>query len=742
MDVNGSDSNEPLHIDELEFLEEVPAGAYQVDKDGNFLYCNHEAARILGYKSPQELMEINIYDLYFDREFRHKVLNRMRKAGGKFRTYITWRKKDGSEILVNDFAEFIYEDDEVVGVRGIFVEATYEQLFDDLNAGTYIIGADQKTITSVNKAVARIFGFESPEDMRGIDISQYYRHHEDYAQFMKDLKEKEQVENYPLEMKRKDGEPITISVSCRLEKNEKGDIVGRKGTFTDVTEQQRYRKLLEQPLGVYEVRMKNNKPIIIFCNETFAEMFGRTSEEDIIDMNIQELYANKDDVSKFDNALRKADEKDEPINDYLLKVKKKKVKEGEEKEEEFWIKIFCYPIENDEGEIIGRKGTVIDVSDRIELERIMQTRIGIQRFIHGFIAPMMSIHSTSQVVAKEVERGVDIKYGSIDMDRIREKKHNILALFEEIKTMSENLVNKIEEIIALCKAEKAFEDEYINDLILIADEIKKEMKNVIKRIIELRKLHKDAYSLLSDIQSHVRAEKNITDSKRITDKIRMCFVDLDELDSIYVMYLTQSILNKSKIAYHDVEGLRQLMMRIGEEEREQKLLEFNPANIIELIDRIIDMYRIDASLKGINIHSPRGKIPYIEVSPNHMERMFSYIIQNAVKYSFKRDGYIDVVVADNGATVQIDVENYGVGILPDEIKSDKIFEYGFRGKFSRDRNRTGSGIGLSETKRIAEAHGGRVRVESIPVGFNGKITHNTPHKTTISVILPKKQNRR
>lgn len=744
MDAEGSNLKEFPHIDKLEFLEEMPVGAYKVDKDGNFLYCNHEAAHILGYESPQELIEMSIYDLYFDREFRHKVLNRMRKAGGKFRTQITWKKKDSSQILVNSFAAFIYDGDKEVGVRGIFVEASYGQLFDDLNAGIYALGADLKTINSVNKAVARIFGFESPEDMRGIDISQYYRHDEDYEQFMDYLKKNEQVENYPLEMKRKNGEPITISVSGRLEKNDKGDIVGWKGIFTDVTEQQLLRRLSELPLGIYEVRMKGNKPIIIYCNETFAEMFGYTSNEGIIGMNMDELYANEDEVSKFDNALRRADERDESIADYLLKVKKKEVEGGKEKEEKFWINIFCYPIRNNEGEIIGIRGIGIDVSDKIELERIMQTKRGIQRFIHGFIAPMMSIHSTSQVVAKEVERSVNIKYSSADMDRIQKKKHNILALFEEIKKMSGNLANKIEEIITLCKAEKAFEDEYffINDLTLIADEIKKEMKNVIKRIIELRKLHKDAYSLLSDVQSYVRIEKNIIDNKRITDKIKMCFVDLDELDSIYTMYLTQSILNKSKIAYHNVEGLRQLMMRIGDEDREQIPLEFKPTNIIELIDRIIDMYRIDASLKGIDFHSPQGKIPTIEVSPNHMERMFSYIIQNAVKYSFKRDGYIDVVATDNGTSVQIDVENYGVGILSNEIKSDKIFEYGYRGKFSRDRNRTGSGIGLSETKRIVEAHGGKVKVESIPVGSEGKITHNTPHKTKISVIFPKKQNKR
>lgn len=721
-----------------EFLEGIPVGAYRVDEEGNFLYCNQEAARILGYDSSEELMQKNLYDLYFDKEYRRRVLDRMRNLGGRLKTYISWRRKNGSEVIVNDFAEFVYDDTgKERGVRGIFVEATYEQLFDDLNAGIYSIGPDGKTVTLVNKAVARIFGFDSPEEMRGIDISEYYRYPEDYRKFMEDLEKEGKVESYPLEMKRKDGEPITISISCRLSRNEKGEITGREGTFTDVTEQQRYRRLLELPLGVYEARLKNKKPIIVFCNETFVEMFGYTSESEVEGMCIHELYANEDDIPEFEKALREADRENKSITDYLLKVKRKK----EEQEEEFWIKIFCYPVKNEKGKIIGRKGTVMDVTDSIELERIIQTRQGIQRFIHGFIAPMMSIHSTSQVVAREVERGVGIKYGADDMERVRKKKRNTLALLEEIRTISESLAEKIEETTALCKTEEAFDQERIQELIHIKDALGKEIKDIVRRIIEVRKLHKDAHDVLSRTYSFVRTERSVKDSRRITDQIRSCFVDLDELDSTYLLYLTQSILNKSKVAYLDVEGLRHLMMRVGDED-EQQLFEFQPTNIVDIIEDTIDMYRIDASLKGITIRSPRGRIPDIGVSRNHVERMLSYVIQNAVKYSFKREGYIHVDVADNGGNIQIDVEDYGVGILPEEIASGKIFEYGYRGKFSFDRNRTGSGVGLSEAKRIVEAHGGYIKAVSIPVGNAGKeITHNTPHKTTISIILPKKQKK-
>ena len=722
-----------------EFLADIPAGVYWADNEGKFLYCNKEAADILGYDSPEELMQKNIYDLYFDPKKRDNLLDKMRKKKGRMKAEVVWKRKNGLEVFINEFAEFIHEDGEEAGVCGIFIDATYEKLFDDLNAGIYRIGPDMYTVQRVNTSVARMFGFKSPEDMEGEDIRKYYKNRELFKEFIEKLKQNTKVENFPLEMKKVDGESITISVSCRLLKDKKGETIGREGTFTDITEQKRLKDLLEQPLGVYEAELKGNEPTIIFCNETFVKMFGYTSKDDMIGMNIYDLYANKEDIPKFEKALREADQKGESVTEHLLEVRKKK-KEQEEITETFWIEIYCYPVENENREIIGRRGIILDVSDKIELKRILRRRKDIQRFIHGLIAPMMSIHATTQVLAKEVERRVGIKYGVYSEDRFREKK-STLDLYKEIQEVSQSLAGKIEETISICRTEEAIDGISIKNLINIKDTLRKEIENIARRIIEVRELHKGAYKLLSEIQSSARTERSIKNSRRITDSIRLCFVDLDELDSIYSLYLAQSISNKSKIAYYDVEGLRQLMMRFGDGDKEL-FYEFERTNIVGIIDEIIDMYRVDAFLKGIVIKTPQGRIPDVEVAQEPIRRMFSYIIQNAVKYSFKRDGYINIDFKNRGNVIQIDIENYGVGILPEEIKEDKIYQYGFRGEFSQDRNRTGSGIGLAEAKRIIEAHEGEIKVESIAVGDTGmRITHDTPHKTTVSIILPTNQKK-
>jgi PAS domain S-box-containing protein len=731
----------PKFIESSEFLDGILAGVYQVDNDGNFVYCNQEAAHILEYESKQELMKKNIYDLYFDPNERDILMERMRKNNGTLKTEgLRWKRKNGLEVVINDFAEFAYDENgNERGVGGIFIDATYQKLFDDLNAGVYKIGPDEKTIQFVNKAVARMFGFSSPEEMEGKDISTFYKNYDEYKTFIEYLKKNGETKNFPLNMRKVNGEPITISVSCHLLKDEDGIIIGREGTFTDITEQSKFEQLLEQPLGVYEARLEDGKPIIYYCNETFAKMFGYRTKEEVRGIDIHDFYVNEKDVYRFEKALIEADKKDKPLAEYLLKVKRKTY-EKDKKEEYFWIEIFCLMIKDEKGNIIGRKGTIMDVSDRFELASVIRKREGIQKFIHGLIAPVISINSTCQILSKEIERKANLKYKTDYVNKIFERKFNVFILYNKITDISVGLSEKMYDLIAILKNENKFSRRKLMELNRNADLLRKETKDIARRIIEVRELQKKIYNSLFQIYSTARSSRNVEDSRRITDIIRNCFVDLHELDNLYLLYLGQTIQCKSTVAYHDIEGLRQLMMRFGEKSEEEQL-EFERINVTDILQDIIGLYQIDAFLKGIKINEPDKRNIEVVAAREKIERMLSYIIQNAVKYSFKRDGYIKVDIQESEKEIRIDIEDYGVGITSEEINSGKIFEYGYRGKFSWDRNRTGSGIGLAESKRIVEAHGGKILLKSIPVGSTSVITQNTPHKTIVSIIIPTNQKK-
>jgi two-component system OmpR family sensor kinase len=66
---------------------------------------------------------------------------------------------------------------------------------------------------------------------------------------------------------------------------------------------------------------------------------------------------------------------------------------------------------------------------------------------------------------------------------------------------------------------------------------------------------------------------------------------------------------------------------------------------------------------------------------------------------------------DDGSAV-LEVADRGPGLFPEE--ADKVFERFYRADPSRNRNLGGTGLGLSIVAAVAEAHGGRARVESSP----------------------------
>jgi signal transduction histidine kinase len=97
------------------------------------------------------------------------------------------------------------------------------------------------------------------------------------------------------------------------------------------------------------------------------------------------------------------------------------------------------------------------------------------------------------------------------------------------------------------------------------------------------------------------------------------------------------------------------------------------------------------------------------------------LVQNALTHTTS-GGSVTVTVTDGPQTV-LAVSDTGSGIPPEELPH--IFDRFYRVEPSRDRNHGGAGLGLEITKRIVEAHGGRLTVESA-VGRG----------TTFRIVLP------
>lgn len=136
------------------------------------------------------------------------------------------------------------------------------------------------------------------------------------------------------------------------------------------------------------------------------------------------------------------------------------------------------------------------------------------------------------------------------------------------------------------------------------------------------------------------------------------------------------------------------------------------AEIGDLVSTVVDEFRRDAAAEHRTVTSEvDADLPGIRADREALSRALWNLLENAAKYS-EPTAPIRVFARRQGDTVLVGVQDAGAGIPPSEHK--RIFQKFVRGDDATRAGVRGVGIGLALVTRIAEAHGGSVRLESEP----------------------------
>jgi two-component system phosphate regulon sensor histidine kinase PhoR len=144
-------------------------------------------------------------------------------------------------------------------------------------------------------------------------------------------------------------------------------------------------------------------------------------------------------------------------------------------------------------------------------------------------------------------------------------------------------------------------------------------------------------------------------------------------------------------------------------------LQRRPAFLNELLESGFGYYRSRARQQDISLRfEPLESDVLLNVDPNHVEQLFSRLLENALAYTPK-GGAITVKARRQAIAqrtgVEVTVTDTGIGIP--EAEKPLIFERFFRGEKSSTYQASGTGLGLAIVKAVAELHGGQVSVESV-----------------------------
>ena len=97
------------------------------------------------------------------------------------------------------------------------------------------------------------------------------------------------------------------------------------------------------------------------------------------------------------------------------------------------------------------------------------------------------------------------------------------------------------------------------------------------------------------------------------------------------------------------------------------------------------------------------------MNPPLLEQAVVNLVDNAVKYSAEGSA-IEVALDEAPDEIVISVSDQGPGVPRDHLP--RLFERFYRVDKARSRDLGGTGLGLAIVKHIAQAHGGRVSVDS------------------------------
>lgn len=140
-------------------------------------------------------------------------------------------------------------------------------------------------------------------------------------------------------------------------------------------------------------------------------------------------------------------------------------------------------------------------------------------------------------------------------------------------------------------------------------------------------------------------------------------------------------------------------------------LSLTPVDLHSMGELVVTLARPLLGSKPVELRNevPVG-LPPVSADEARLHQILQNLLGNAVK--FTHSGFVALTAIPQGDRVRVEVRDTGIGIAPEHF--ERIFESFEQADGSVSRLYGGTGLGLAITKRLVQAHGGLIGVESEP----------------------------
>jgi two-component system sensor histidine kinase BaeS len=149
---------------------------------------------------------------------------------------------------------------------------------------------------------------------------------------------------------------------------------------------------------------------------------------------------------------------------------------------------------------------------------------------------------------------------------------------------------------------------------------------------------------------------------------------------------------------------------VSRAEAEQLDLRRRPVDPGLLVTAAVQAAQPAFAAKGVGLQARVAhRLPPVAADPDRIGEVLANLLGNALRHT-PPGGLVEVSAHEEGDRIELAVADNGEGIPPELL--ERVFERFFRVDPARTHNGGGSGIGLTISRAIVDAHGGQVWAES------------------------------
>jgi signal transduction histidine kinase/CheY-like chemotaxis protein len=172
-------------------------------------------------------------------------------------------------------------------------------------------------------------------------------------------------------------------------------------------------------------------------------------------------------------------------------------------------------------------------------------------------------------------------------------------------------------------------------------------------------------------------------------------------------------VNSIKVVRRSAEHLSQLidgLLDISKIEAGRFHLNRNEVDLSDFLDQLVDMFRLQATAKGIEFRYVRSqRLPaVVHTDENRLRQILINLLSNAIK--FTDSGDVTFRVAYRHQVAEFTFEDTGIGIHKSDL--ERIFQPFERARTARAKGTIGTGLGLTITSLLTNVMGGEITVRS------------------------------